>query len=166
MKSFKIVFSSSLLLILLAAGAVVAEPPLPNLSFYQGEKLLESRPMTPREHTLYLKMRLALNPGQAALGAVDLADASLQMATDGIRVAVNALRENSDGEGDISISVDGDPEAMNYNIETITQYAERMAKAGEAFEKELSHNARKLKYDRIVIGEGSEAITISRDKKV
>ena|GEM_PF-2011787 len=56
MSTIKTTFSIALLVILIAAGAVVAEPLLPRMSSFYGDKLVETCHMTPREHTLYLKM--------------------------------------------------------------------------------------------------------------
>lgn len=51
MNSFSTLFSSLIFFCALVAGAVFAEPPLPKLTFVLNDKEVDSRLMTPKEHT-------------------------------------------------------------------------------------------------------------------
>ena len=79
MKSIGMVLSSAVFLFLLAAGAVVAEPPTPLLTFYLDDEQVETRRMTPREHTAFMKFQHASGVFDEENNVKDLTEASLAL---------------------------------------------------------------------------------------
>lgn len=131
------------LLILIAAGAVVAEPPLPELSFFMGDKLLTTRPMTTREHTLYLKMKHAIHSVAYGSTAEDSGDDNDKHRTQRHEYSYSSIAESiADG------------------VTEIAKFAERIGKATNAFEQEVRKNADGLAYDHVTIGEGENLLTL------
>lgn len=163
----KITFSVGFLLILIAAGAVVAEPPLPKMSFFEGDKLLETRPMTPREHSLYLKMKHAIHSSTGETTVADITEVNMKITADSLQIAAQALQNNDDDEGNGNhttksheYSYSSIAESIADGAIEIAKFAERMGKATEAFEKEVRKNAEGLTYDHVTIGDGENSLTL------
>ena len=157
------------LLILIAAGAVVAEPPLPELSFFMGDKLLTTRPMTTREHTLYLKMKHAIHSVGYDSTVEDIKKAKPKIAADSLQIVAQALRNDAEDSGDDNdkhrtqrheYSYSSIAESIADGVTEIAKFAERIGKATNAFEQEVRKNADGLAYDHVTIGEGENLLTL------
>lgn len=166
MKTFNTAICGALFLFLLAAGAVVAEPPLPLLTFYKGGNEVESRRMTRPEHTAYMKFQHAMGIDAATTeeelerAAIEFAAASLNAAADQLKVTRGA--DNSINI-DADMSLEGLMQAVAEGGQEIGKYAERIGKAAENLKKEIDRNSQDIEYDAIAVGEGDDRLTISLD---
>lgn len=167
MKSLSTILSSAIFLVLLAAGAVVAEkPPLPVLTFYKDNAEVASRPMTKPEHTAYMKFQHALGvpPGTTE---EDLKNAALALAAASLSAAASELTLTKSEDDHLSINadftIDSLAEAVAEGGEDIGRYAERVGTAAENFQQEVKSNSGDLEYDSVTIGDGEDKITLSFD---
>ena len=165
MKPVTTALSAGLLAILLAAGAVVAEPPpMPDLSFYKADKLIETRRMTPGEHTAYLKMKLAL--GTSAGGEInveELTRASIDVAAESLRHAAHALQDANQHdaeESSYSYSYADIAGSIGEEASELGKFAARMGKSADTFQKEIKRNSSDLDYDRVMILDGENKINL------
>jgi hypothetical protein len=163
------VLSSTLFVFLLAAGAVVAEPPpLPELSFYKNDAQFSKRPMTPREHTEYMKMKLAIETAGGEVDLSKLANASVGIAAESLQLVADVFLTRDDGnnEGEESHSYNFTDMAETIGEEAgeIGRLANRMGLATEAFKEELDRNSKGIDYDELHIEEGDNSLKFNFGK--
>jgi hypothetical protein len=166
MKTFNAAICGALFLFLLAAGAVVAEPPLPLLTFYKDGNEVESRRMTKPEHTAYMKFQHAMGidatttEEEIERAAMEFAAASLSAAADKLQVTRS---EDDSITIDADVSLEGLMQAVAEGGTEIGKYAERIGKAAENLKAEIGRNSQNIQYDAIAVGEGEDKLTISLD---
>ena len=155
-------------LFLLAAGAVVAEPPpLPKITFFNGDTEVDSRTMTKAEHTAYMKFQHAMGVLDPEQTAEQLTQASLELAARSLGAAADEIKIGSNDEGgfniDANISIESLSEAVSEGGLELGKYAERVAEASENLKNEIESNSGDLEYDSIAIGEDSKNFRLEVD---
>lgn len=167
MKSIGMILSSAVFLFLLAAGAVVAEPPLPLLTFYLDDEQVESRRMTPREHTAFMKFQHASGVFDEENNVKDLTEASLALAAQSLSAAADAMTITKDQDDHVTINADVSIESLSEAVAEggleLGKYAERLGKAAENLKQEIARNSGDLEYDSVKVGEEGDTIEISVD---
>jgi hypothetical protein len=155
-------------LFLLAAGAVVAEPPpLPKITFFQGEAEVDSRTMTKAEHTVDMKFQHAMGILDPEQTAEQLTQASLELAARSLGAAADEIKigNNDDGSFNINadISIESLSEAVSEGGLELGKYAERLSKASENLKQEITANSGDLEFDSIAIGEDSKNFRLNME---
>lgn len=170
MNTITTALSTGLLTILLAAGAVVAEPPpLPQLALYKGDALIQTRPMTPAEHTQYLKMKLAIETLGNNTDVEDLTNASKDLAVDSMNHALHAIRQHQD-EGSTEnhtfyrYSFAETAEQIDAKAGELASFGSRIGKATEGFKQEVARNSQDIDYDSVRLGKDASGITLELGK--
>lgn len=167
---FSKILGGATFLLLMAAGAVVAEPPLPLLSFYDGDELVEERRMTPPEHTAFMKLELAMGTLNSEKTAEAFGEASAEFvreSLDAISDSVEVTPSSSGNGTDIHVDVDFSFEKLTDAIAQggieIGKYAQRVGLAAEKLEAEIEKNSGSLEYDSVAIGEGEDRFNLTID---
>lgn len=165
MKPLSTILSSATFLFLLAAGAVVAEkPPLPTLTFFNGEEEVASRPMTKPEHTAFMKFQHAMGVDRT-MTEEELESAAMSLAAASLSAAASEMTVSKTEDDHVSINadftIDSLAEAVAEGGLEIGKYAERIGKAAENLKKEIARNSKDIDYDSVTVGEGEDEISIS-----
>jgi hypothetical protein len=154
MKAMTASLVAGLYLVLLVLGAV-AEPVLPKITFLNNQVEVSSRAMTAREHTLYLKLKLALERAES-FDADGLTKTSMQLANASVKRAVAEISRDADVMVDADFAVLA--EAIAEEASEIARAGELIANAGDAFKAEVRKNTPDIEFDEVEVN-GSDTFS-------